>query len=48
MLHSFQSERQSLAIMEHPSIAKVSDAGATSDAKPYFVMEYVPGLPITD
>jgi serine/threonine protein kinase len=47
-LHRFQSERQSLAIMDHPSIAKVFDAGATSDGQPYFVMEYVPGLPITD
>jgi serine/threonine protein kinase/tetratricopeptide (TPR) repeat protein len=48
MLHRFQSERQSLAIMDHPSIAKVFDAGATPDAQPYLVMEYVPGLPITD
>ena len=39
---------QSLAIMEHPSIAKVFDAGATPDGQPYFVMEYVPGVPITD
>jgi eukaryotic-like serine/threonine-protein kinase len=48
VLHRFQSERQSLAIMEHPSIAKVFDGGATPDGQPYFVMEYVPGLPITD
>jgi eukaryotic-like serine/threonine-protein kinase len=48
VLQRFQSERQSLAIMEHPSIAKVFDAGATPDGQPYFVMEYVPGLPITD
>ena len=48
MLHRFQSERQSLAIMDHPSIAKVFDAGATPDGQPYFAMEYVPGLPITD
>src|SRR5208282_6367317 len=41
------SERQSLAIMDHPSIAKVFDAGATSDGQPYFVMEFVQGLPIT-
>ena len=47
-LQRFQSERQSLAIMDHPSIAKVFDAGATPDGQPYFVMEYVPGLPITD
>jgi serine/threonine protein kinase/tetratricopeptide (TPR) repeat protein len=48
VLQRFQSERQSLAIMDHPSIAKVFDAGATPDGQPYFVMEYVPGLPITD
>src|ERR1700752_3991361 len=48
MLHRFQSERQSLAIMDHPSIAKVFDAGATPDGQPYFVMEYVAGVPITD
>jgi len=43
----FQSERQSLAIMDHPAIAKVFDAGTTPQGQPYFVMEYVPGLPIT-
>ena len=48
VLQRFQSERQSLAIMEHPSIAKVFDAGATVDGQPYFVMEYVHGVPITD
>ena len=48
VLQRFQSERQSLAIMEHPWIAKVFDAGATADGQPYFVMEYVPGVPITD
>jgi len=47
-LQRFQLERQSLAIMDHPSIAKVFDAGATSDGQPYFVMEYVAGVPITD
>jgi serine/threonine protein kinase len=47
-LQRFQSERQSLAIMDHPAIAKVFDAGATPDGQPYFVMEYVPGPPITD
>jgi non-specific serine/threonine protein kinase/serine/threonine-protein kinase len=44
----FDSERQALALMEHPNIAKVFDAGATSAGRPYFVMEYVPGFPITD
>ena len=48
LLERFQSERQSLAIMDHPSIAKVFDAGATADGQPYFVMEYVHGVPITD
>ena len=44
----FDSERQALALMQHPNIAKVFDAGATSEGRPYFVMEHVPGLPITD
>jgi serine/threonine protein kinase len=44
----FQAERQSLAIMDHPAIAKVFDAGATPAGQPYLVMEYVDGLPITD
>jgi eukaryotic-like serine/threonine-protein kinase len=44
----FQAERQSLAIMDHPAIAKVFDAGTTPQGQPYFVMEYVPGLPITE
>jgi non-specific serine/threonine protein kinase/serine/threonine-protein kinase len=43
----FDLERQSLAIMNHPAIAKVFDAGSTSDGQPYLVMEYVFGLPIT-
>jgi eukaryotic-like serine/threonine-protein kinase len=48
LLHRFQAERQSLAIMDHPAIAKVFDAGATPEGQPYFVMEYVPGEPITE
>jgi eukaryotic-like serine/threonine-protein kinase len=48
VLQRFQSERQSLAIMDHPAIAKVFDAGATKEGQPYFVMEFVAGLPITD
>ncbi|MGO4881184.1 MAG: tetratricopeptide repeat protein [Bryobacteraceae bacterium] len=44
----FQSERQALALMEHPNIAKVFEAGATPQGRPYFVMEYVTGLPITE
>jgi eukaryotic-like serine/threonine-protein kinase len=48
VLQRFYAERQSLAMMDHPAIAKVFDAGATPDGQPYFVMEYVPGQPITD
>jgi eukaryotic-like serine/threonine-protein kinase len=48
VLRRFQSERQSLAIMDHPAIAKVFDAGAAPDGQPYFVMEYVPGVAITE
>jgi eukaryotic-like serine/threonine-protein kinase len=48
VMQRFQSERQSLAIMDHPAIAKVFDAGATPQGQPYFVMEYVPGLPVTE
>ncbi len=48
VVQRFRSERQSLAIMDHPAIAKVFDAGATPQGQPYFVMEYVPGLPITE
>ena len=47
LLARFLDERQSLALMEHPAIAKVFDAGATADGQPYFVMEYVSGQPIT-
>ena len=44
----FESERQALALMDHPAIAKVFDAGSTPEGRPYFVMEYVTGIPITD
>jgi non-specific serine/threonine protein kinase/serine/threonine-protein kinase len=44
----FETERQALAMMDHPAIAKVFDAGATPAGQPYFAMEYVDGLPITD
>jgi serine/threonine protein kinase/tetratricopeptide (TPR) repeat protein len=43
----FEAERQALAIMDHPNIAKVFDAGMTSTGRPYFVMELVKGVPIT-
>lgn len=48
VVQRFQAERQSLAIMDHPAIAKVFDAGTTPQGQPYFAMEYVPGLPITE
>src|SRR6185369_13608873 len=44
----FEAERQALALMEHPNIARVYDAGATESGRPYFVMELVRGIPITD
>jgi eukaryotic-like serine/threonine-protein kinase len=44
----FEAERQALAMMEHSNIAKVLDAGATETGRPYFVMELVRGIPITD
>ena len=43
----FEAERQALAMMDHPNIAKVHDAGATPDGRPFFVMELVKGVPIT-
>jgi eukaryotic-like serine/threonine-protein kinase len=48
VMQRFQVERQSLAMMDHPAIAKVFEAGATPQGQPYFVMEYVPGLPLTE
>src|SRR5450755_4652874 len=44
----FEAERQALAMMDHPNIAKVLDAGATETGRPYFVMELVRGIKITD
>jgi serine/threonine protein kinase len=43
----FEAERQALAMMDHPNIAKVLDAGATESGRPYFVMELVNDLPLT-
>src|SRR5262245_29845228 len=43
----FEAERQALAIMDHPNIARVFDGGATPSGRPYFVMELVKGVPIT-
>ena len=44
----FTSERQALAMMNHPAIAKVLDAGATEEGRPYFVMEFVEGVPLNE
>jgi eukaryotic-like serine/threonine-protein kinase len=44
----FEAERQALALMDHPNIARVLDAGATESGRPYFVMELVRGIPITE
>jgi hypothetical protein len=47
VLARFEAERQALAMMEHPGIAKVFDAGATQAGRPFFVMELVVGVPVT-
>ncbi len=47
VLARFEAERQALALMDHPNIAKVLDAGATAQGYPYFVMEHIQGEPIT-
>ena len=47
VLARFEAERQALALMDHPNIAKVLDAGATPEGRPFFVMELVKGVPIT-
>ena len=47
VLARFEAERQALAMMDHPNIAKVLDAGLTEERRPYFVMEYIKGLPLT-
>ena len=44
----FEAEKQALAMMDHPAIAKVYDAGATPRGRPYFAMEHVKGVPITE
>ena len=48
VLARFETERQALALMNHPNIAQVYDAGTTTDGRPYFVMEFVQGVPITE
>ena len=47
VLGRFEAERQALAMMDHPGIARMLDGGMTDDGRPYFVMEYVRGIPIT-
>jgi serine/threonine protein kinase len=44
----FEAERQALGMMDHPNIAKVLDGGTTQESRPYFVMEFVKGKPITE
>ncbi|MCB9880935.1 MAG: SUMF1/EgtB/PvdO family nonheme iron enzyme [Planctomycetes bacterium] len=46
ILKRFERERQALALMSHPAIASIFDAGQTADGRPYFVMEYVDGIPL--
>ena len=48
VLARFEAERQALALMDHPNVAKVLDAGTTASGLPYFVMELIHGIPITD
>jgi serine/threonine protein kinase/WD40 repeat protein len=48
VLARFEAERQALALMDHPNIAKVLDAGSTEGGRPYFVMELVKGQPVTE
>lgn len=47
VVHRFRAERQILSTLEHPSIARILDGGALEDGRPYLVLEYVDGLPIT-
>jgi non-specific serine/threonine protein kinase/serine/threonine-protein kinase len=47
VIQRFRNERQILASLDHPNIARLLDGGSTEDGRPYFVMEYVQGLPIT-
>lgn len=47
-LGRFEAERQALAVMDHPNIAKLFEAGTTDTGRPYYTMEYVPGVPLTE
>ena len=48
VLARFEAERQALALMDHPNIARVLDGGTTQEGRPYFVMEYVEGIPLNE
>jgi serine/threonine protein kinase len=48
VLARFEAERQALALMDHPNIAKVFDGGMTVEGRPFFVMEFVKGIPLTE
>ena len=48
VIRRFEAERQALALLDHPNVAHVYDAGTTKFGRPYFVMEYVKGVPITE
>jgi serine/threonine protein kinase len=48
ILHRFRRERQILARLQHPNIARLLDGGSTEDGRPYIVMEYIDGVPITE
>ena len=48
VIRRFEAERQALALLDHPNVAHVYDAGTTEAGRPYFVMEYVKGIPITE
>jgi serine/threonine protein kinase/tetratricopeptide (TPR) repeat protein len=48
VLSRFETERQALALMDHPNIARVLDAGSDDAGRPYFVMDYIKGIPISD
>jgi len=48
VLLRFEAERQALALMDHPSIARMYDGGSTPDGHPYFVMEFVRDMPLTE
>ncbi|MCA9192678.1 MAG: serine/threonine protein kinase [Planctomycetales bacterium] len=48
VISRFEAERQALALMDHPNVAKVLDGGLTDQGRPYFAMEYVKGIPLTE